>query len=145
MREDDAVDVPCEDAIDLAARRFATAHCDALRPALAGPVVAHHPRDRAGDSRRMRADVDERVETDERPRRAMEEHDLVLEARREVHLIDLSRPRGMWLVAEDVRPRQVRALLLEARASAEQRVGVRGRSEEHTSELQSRRDLVCRL
>src|SRR5690349_22568997 len=32
-----------------------------------------------------------------------------------------------------------------ARQSRRERAGIRARSEEHTSELQSRRDLVCRL
>src|SRR2546428_5659543 len=42
---------------------------------------------------------------------------------------------------EDVRERELEDVLVEADGPLD----VRGRSEEHTSELQSRSDLVCRL
>src|SRR5690349_22895027 len=56
-------------------------------------------------------------------------------------------PCSTRLAARESRPSGIRAATRPGRGStpARSRTRRRGRSEEHTSELQSRRDLVCRL
>src|SRR5438874_6835636 len=52
---------------------------------------------------------------------------------------------GAWLRAADLRDRVLNAIEQNPAARVCKTIAASGRSEEHTSELQSRRDLVCRL